>query len=69
VTIDRVTGEPDGIAALRAMVHEHRDYLKFLLVEAQTNADHRATFKAPDGTQYALRLDVLTGAMEVTRVP
>jgi hypothetical protein len=67
--MERVTGEPDAVAALKAMVHEHRDYLKFLIAEAQTNANHTATFKAADGTHYTLHLDLVADRMEVKRAP
>jgi hypothetical protein len=66
--MERVIGDPDAIAALKAMVTEHRDYLKFLLAEAQTNADHTATFTGSDGTRYSLQLDLATGQIKVTRV-
>ena len=65
--MERVTGDPEAIAALKAMVHEHRDYLKFLLAEAQTNANHTTTFKAADGAHYTLHLDLAADRIEVKR--
>jgi hypothetical protein len=65
--MERIVGEPDAVAALKAMVQEHRDYLKFLLAEAKTNADHTTTFKAADGNHYKLHLDLAADRIEVKR--
>jgi hypothetical protein len=63
----RLTGDPDGIAALKALNAEHRDYLKFLITEAQSNSDHVASFKTGDGTLWELALHVSTGVLEVRK--
>jgi hypothetical protein len=65
--MERVVGDPEAIAALKTMVQEHRDYLKFLLAEAKTNANHTTTFKAADGTAYTLHLDLAADRIEVKR--
>ncbi len=65
----RLTGDPDGLAVLKGLVNEHRDYLKFLIVEAQSNTDHTTTFKGGDGTPWQLCLHLETGDLEVRRPP
>jgi hypothetical protein len=65
----RLIGDPDGIAALKAHVTEHRDYMKFLLTEAQSNTNHVAVFKAADGGHWELFLHVESGELEVRKPP
>jgi hypothetical protein len=65
----RLIGDPDGIAALKALVNEHRDYMKFLLGEAQSNTNHIAVFKAQDGGHWELFLHLESGDIEVRRPP
>lgn len=63
----KLTGDADGIAALKELVAEHRDYLKFLIAEAQSNTDHAATFKANDGAHWALVVHLESGDLEVRK--
>lgn len=65
---DKVIGDPEGVAALKEMAKEHRDYLKFLVTEAQTNLDHNATFTAAD-KKWILHLDLATGQISVKPAP
>lgn len=65
----RLVGDAVGIAVLKELVAEHRDYLKFLIVEAQSNTDHMTTFKAGDGTHWQLWLHIESGDLEVRRPP
>lgn len=65
----KLVGDPDGVTALKELVGEHRDYLKFLITEAQSNTDHVAPFKAPDGTKWELKLHLENGDLEVRRAP
>jgi len=64
--MDRLTGDPEGIAALKALAAEHRDFFKFLLAEAQSNLDHNAHFTAADGGKFVLHMDS-TGHLSVKR--
>jgi hypothetical protein len=64
----RLVGDPDGIVALKELVAQHRDYLKFLITEAQSATNHAAGFRSGDGTRWELRLRLDTGDMEVHRV-
>jgi hypothetical protein len=65
----KLIGDPDGIVALKALVAEHRDYMKFLITEAQSNTNHAAVFKAQDGAHWELFLHVESGDLEVRKPP
>ena len=60
-----LTGDPAGLAALKAMQEGNREYLKFLIQEAKTVFEHHVDFKAADGAQFRLSYDVKTGAFRV----
>ncbi len=57
----KLSGDPVGVAALKALADKDREYLKFLINEARSNTDLKTTFKSEAGTPYVLRLDVQTG--------
>lgn len=61
----KLEGDEEGIATLKAMHAKDKTYLKFLVGEAKTNTDHRATFKSDDGRPFVLRVDVKTGNLVV----
>lgn len=63
----KLIGDPDGIAALKALVADHRDYLKFLISEAQSNTDHHAPFRGADQSRWELVLHPESGELEVVR--
>lgn len=63
----RLVGDPDGIAALKELSQNNRDYLKFLISEAQSNTDHLASFTGPDGTRWHLVVKPGAGELEVKR--
>jgi hypothetical protein len=62
-------GDAEGIAALKALVVEHRDYMKFLITEARSNLNHAAVFTGADGRKWELRLKMDTGDLEVHPTP
>ena len=64
-----LTGDPEGLAALKSFQEGNRDYLKFLIQEARTVFEHQVDFKSPEGEQYRLRFDVKTGDFRVERKP
>ena len=64
-----LTGDPDGLAALKSFQEGNRDYLKFLIQEAKTVFEHYVDFKAADGSQFRLHFDVKTGGLRVDRKP
>ncbi len=61
----KLTGDPDGIAALKALHAEDKEYMKFLVGEAKSASDLKAPFKAKDGRKFVLKLDLATGDLEV----
>ena len=63
----KLTGDAEGIAALKALHAEDKEYMKFLVGEAKSNTDLKATFKAKDGRRFVLRLDLATGDLEVQK--
>jgi hypothetical protein len=63
----RLTGDPDGIAVLKDLVSDHRDYLKFLIGEAQSNTDHHAPFRGRDGSRWELVAHPESGELEVRK--
>ncbi|HZX95357.1 MAG TPA: hypothetical protein VFE90_12630 [Myxococcales bacterium] len=64
-----LTGDPEGLAALKAFQEGNRDYLKFLIQEARTVFEHHVDFKDGAGTQFRLHFDVRTGAFSVEKKP
>jgi hypothetical protein len=64
-----LTGEPAGLAALKAMQDSNREYLKFLIQEAKTVFEHHVDFKAEGGAQFRLKFDVKTGGFTVEKKP
>lgn len=63
----QVVGDPEGVAALKAMAAEHRDYLKFLLNEAKSATGHAASFRAADGTRWEVVHHPESGDIEVRK--
>lgn len=61
----KLEGDPEGIAALKALREKDKNYLKFLVGEARTNTDLRTTFKTEDGRTFVLRVDVASGNLVV----
>ena len=61
----KIVGDADGIAALKELVSDHRDYLKFLITEAQSSTDHHAPFRGRDGTRWELIARPEADALEV----
>jgi hypothetical protein len=64
-----LTGDPAGLAALKAMQEGNREYLRFLIQEAKSVFEHHVDFKGPDGAQFRLVYDVKTGAFRVEKKP
>jgi hypothetical protein len=62
-----LTGDPAGLAALKAFQEGNREYLKFLIQEAKSVFEHHVDFKAADGAQFRLVYDVKTGAFRVDK--
>ena len=62
-----LTGDPDGLAALKTFQETNREYLKFLIQEAKSVFEHHVDFKDAAGTPFRLVFDVKTGALRVER--
>ena len=65
----QLVGDPDGIAALKELVQNSREFMKFLITEAQTATNHAAPFTGPDGTKWQLVLKPGSSDLEVQRAP
>ena len=57
------TGDPDGIAALKALFAKDKPYVKFLLNEAKSNTDYTARFSGEDERKWAVVFDPATGKL------
>ena len=64
-----LTGDPDGIAALKAKHAKDKGYIKFLVTEARSNVDQSATFTGEDGKHWRLKFDAATGNLDVQPKP
>ena len=64
-----LTGDPEGLAALKLLQEGNREYLKFLIQEARTVFEHLVDFKSADGAQFRLVFDVKTGDFRVEKKP
>lgn len=62
--MEKLSGDPKAIEALKAMVTENREFLRFLVTEAQTSVDRTAQFTDKDGVKYVLKADP-TGHLHV----
>ena len=65
----QLSGDADGLSALKTLQEKNRDYLKFLIQEAKTVFEHHVDFKGADGEQFRLIYDVKTGGLRVERKP
>ncbi len=64
----KLVGDEEGIAALKELHADNKEYLKFLMGEVNSNTDHKAPFKSKDGRSFTLSVDLATGALEVQPV-
>jgi hypothetical protein len=62
-----LTGDPEGIAALKAIHTKNRDYLKFLIGEIRSNTDLRTVFKGDDGSAWHITLDPKSNKLDVQK--
>ena len=59
-------GDPKGIEALKEKHAEDKNFVKFLLNEARSNADRTARFTAKDGSKWQVVDDPRSGTIEVS---
>ncbi len=60
-----VVGDPQGVAALKALAGTHREFLKFLITEAQSSSDHVAAFRTEAGERWEILYHPTSGELEV----
>ena len=59
-------GDEGAIARLKELTQENKEFFKFLVAEARTNADLSATFTGKDGNKYRLKIHAAKNLIEVT---
>ena len=59
------TGDPEGIAALKALYARDRSYVKFLLGEARSNTDYTARFTDEAGRKWAVVFEPRSGNLAI----
>ena len=62
-------GDPDGIAALKALFARDKPYVKFLLNEAKSNTDFTARFSDEAGKKWAVVFDPRTSGLTLKPEP
>lgn len=65
----QLVGDPEGVAALKELAQSSREFLKFLISEAQTATNHVAPFTGTDGTRWQLVLKPGSSDLEIQRAP
>lgn len=65
--MEKISGDADGIAQLKAIVQENHNFFRVLLEEARTNTDHAAHFTGKDGRKYVFQLDLAHGTISIAR--
>ncbi len=62
-----LSGDPEGIEALKKLKETNLEYLKFLLKEAQTVFEQQVEFKSEDGKVYLLKFDKFKKELSVEK--
>jgi hypothetical protein len=65
----KLTGDPEAIAALKSMHQKNEGFMKALLDDARSTTDHQTTFRDERGLRWRLKLDPVSGALNVERHP
>lgn len=64
----KLTGDPEGIKALKNLKERDPEYLKFLLKEATTNTDLKSYYKSPDGIKYEITFNPREFEFNIKRI-
>lgn len=51
----KISGDIEGINALKMLKERDPEYLKFILKEATTNTDLKSYYKTPDGVKFEIK--------------
>ena len=60
-----LVGHPEGLAELKIIREERKDFLKFLITEAKTSFSRQAEFKGKDGRRWVMKYDGANDRIEV----
>jgi hypothetical protein len=50
----KLTGDEEGLKALKKLFATNKEYVRFILKEAETNVDRTSDFRDESGTKYRL---------------
>ena len=62
-----LVGDPAGLAELKRMKEERKDFLRFLITEAKTSFGRAAYFKGSEGQYFKIVFHGERGELEVTK--
>jgi|RhiMetdeSRZDD1v2_1073273.scaffolds.fasta_scaffold1777085_2 hypothetical protein len=65
----KLSGDPEGIAALRALHEREPTAVKVLIEDVSTTTDNATTFRDDDGNRWRMSLDPKTGELYIERAP
>jgi hypothetical protein len=64
----KLTGDPEAIAALKALHEKNEGFMKALLDDVRTTTDNATQFRDEEGNKYKLTLDPHSGELHVVRL-
>jgi hypothetical protein len=62
-------GDPQGIAALKAMHQKNQGFVKAVLEDARSTTDNISFFRGDDGVRYKVTLDPASGDLDIQPAP
>jgi hypothetical protein len=65
----KLSGDAEGIAALKAIHHKEPESVKFLIQDARTTTDMATTFRDDAGIRWRLTFNPHTADIHVSRAP
>jgi hypothetical protein len=63
----KLNGDPQGIAALKAMHQRDPESVKFIIQDATTTTDMASVFRDDDGVRWRLTMDPKSGELSIER--
>ena len=64
-----LNGDPQGIAALKAMHEKNKGFVKAVLEDARSTTDNTSYFRGDDGLRYKVTLDPTSGDLTIEPSP